>query len=394
MLFLFVIDYFENKHKTRVNITTIYILVLLSLLSGLRGDMGLDLSGYSDYFDKIPALSKVLFYGEHFDLMSLEPLYVLFVSTFKVFSTSFNYFLFFQSLVLLIIVVVSLKRFNAPVNICLILYFFLFYLDVYGQQRMTIVYVLCLFATTYLARNDLKKFVAVVLTATLFQYTAIFFLPAYWIRYILLKRVNVSQHICRIENLGTGSTAVIDGRFKDTKKLFLILNRFTLIKVAFLLCVALFVTLQVNIFDTLYESLWPLTSTDSNVYSYKFLSYYERIDTEQNIANAWVGLTAYVVILAFLYLFRKRWIDPQTTPMFVNFAVGLSIFILVYKFPWLGDRVFQMYSIAATVVILGTIASQRKDSKITLPVIFAVCVYRYLHFIDAIGPYKLITTLF
>jgi hypothetical protein len=43
MLLLYGIDYLTNSQKIKINGTTIFIVLLLSLLSGLRGKMGVDL---------------------------------------------------------------------------------------------------------------------------------------------------------------------------------------------------------------------------------------------------------------------------------------------------------------------------------------------------------------
>ena len=145
MLFLLFIDYVDNKRKERINITTIFIVLVLTLLSGVRGSNYPDLASYKNYFDQIPSLIEYMFSQAEF--IRLEPLYQLLISFFKIFSSNHSFFSFFQTLLLLMIVVCSLKLIKAPINIGLILYFFLLYLSQFGQQRMSIVYVLCLFAT-------------------------------------------------------------------------------------------------------------------------------------------------------------------------------------------------------------------------------------------------------
>ena len=128
-LILFVIEHFGSVNKYSINILTVFIILLLSVVSGLRGDFGADTVGYIDYFEHIPPLS------EYFSILDdggrvnptnhLEPLYVFIVSSFKLFSNNYNLFQFVQSFSLLALVTLSLKRLNAPVNIGLIIYFFL-----------------------------------------------------------------------------------------------------------------------------------------------------------------------------------------------------------------------------------------------------------------------------
>lgn len=378
MLAVFAFDYLENDKKLAVNELTVFLILIMAGLSGSRGMMGADLWGYIYFFDITPPLGEALFEGK--DLTpdaGLEPGYSLFIATFKVFSRNFNLFLFTQSLILLLIVVKSLRRLQVPVNIGLILYFFLFYLSHFGQQRMAIVYVLCLLASTYVVTSNPIKFIVVVVAATLIQYTAIFFLPAYTLRYFLLsvRRGAVPEPTAMV-----GSVAG-DSQLRPMPARTFALDGSIFFRIAIGFAIAGYVTLRLNIFTTLYDWLSVMGSLAGNVYTYKFIAYYERIDSDLSIFNAWFGILANIVILAFLYVYRARWLNSGIAPVFAMFAFGLLIVVGVYNFQWLGDRLLRMYSIAALVGMFSLIVVQKRGASVTLPFILVICIYEYLSFI-------------
>lgn len=389
MLFLFLIDYCENKKKTRINIMTVFIVALLTLLSGLRGEGFPDSIGYVRYFESIPSLIDFLIDGKSF--IGIEPLYQIVISIFKLFSSNFNLYLGIQSLLLLVIAAVSFRRFNAPVNICLILYFFVLYYTHFGQQRMGITFVLCLFATTYLVRNNLTKFVVTVLVATGFHYVAIFFLPAYWIHRILLsKRVNRYKIATLDASHTTKSIPKVDSNDQYSIKVtFQALTPHTIIKIVIIGAIALLVTIKFDIVGMLFDRLSSSHGIIAdNIYSRKFFRSYSFVVEKPNILNAWYGQTAYIVIAAFIYIFRKQWLNEYTAPLYVNFCMAIVLVILAYGLPTLTDRIFRMYGATALIVLFGIMARQRKNAIIILPFIFAVCIYLYLsHIATETGPY-------
>ena len=377
MLVLFAFDYLENEHKLAVNELTIFMVLLMTALSGVRGEFGGDYLGYQYFFRIIPPLDKVLFAGSDFNPdKSLEPLYALLISTFRVFSRSYNALMFVQSFVLLLIVVKSLRLLRAPVNIGLILYFFLFYLSHFGQQRMAIVYVLCLWATAYVVRREPLKFLAVVLAATLIQYTAIFFLPAYALRYLLLSERRGAWLPKPALDPVLESAPSPPGPFRTYGGSTL--NGGTLLKIAIGFGVVWFASLRLNIFQALYDQLAVMGGLAGNVYAYKFIAYYERIDPDLSVFNAWFGIAANLAILGFLYSFRRSWLESGVAAVFGMFAFGLMLLIGVYDFQWLGDRVFRMYSIGAVVGLFALIVAEKRGAWVSIPFVLTICVYEYL----------------
>lgn len=390
MLVMFTVDYLENRRKTRVNMMTVFIVVLLSILSGIRGENYPDFKAYRLYFELIPPLTAILLENEsllgglHY---RLEPLYQLVISIFKVFSSSFNLYLFFQCLFLLLVVVAALKRFKAPVNIGLIVYFFLLYLQQFGQQRMSIIFVLCLFASSFLVTNDLKKFVLTVLVATGFHYTALFYLPAYGFSWLLLSKLpkrslSSPPDSAAPEETGGGSGPGARRGFR--KHAFRSITLSTVVKIAALVAVAFAVTIKFNVFERLNDMLFASSDLlGENVYSLKFTKNYKLITDTPNIMDAWFGLSSLIVIGIFLYVFRKHWMADHTAPLFVNYWMGIIILVLVYKFPVLTDRLFRMYGYTALIVLFAFMSRERrKNSVVTLPFILVVCLYLFLHKID------------
>ena len=379
MLFLLFIDYVDNKRKERINITTIFIVLVLTLLSGVRGSNYPDLASYKNYFDQIPSLIEYMFSQAEF--IRLEPLYQLLISFFKIFSSNHSFFLFFQTLLLLMIVVWSLKRIKAPINIGLILYFFLLYLSQFGQQRMSIVYVLCLFATTCAIRKELKKFLIVVLSATMIQYMAILFLPVYWLHNIITENIKKRSVISDGPSEESQEVCVEQSAhyFIDGKYLTPILNYKFLLKILILIVTSIFLTMQYNIWidviSFLKESSGLLVN---NIYAEKLINYFSRINEDVNIMNALFGLSANITILFFIFYFRKFWLSSNNRVLFVNFSFGLVLFIISYDFPWLTDRLLRMYGVTSLIIIFSLMIATKKNPIIFIPFILSISVYIYL----------------
>lgn len=402
MLFLFIFDYFENKNKSQINLMTIFLILLLSLINGLRGDMGADTGPYMVFFNTIPSLSEVVYYNKSIITtdLNLEPLYQICISVFKLFSHDYNLYLFTQALVLLTLVTIALRRFDVPINIGLIFYFFLLYLQHFGQQRMAIVFVICLFATSYLAKNSLWKFITTVFVASGFHYIAITFLPTVFIHRLFLSK----RTAFAIEKNKRGLPTHVEisdcnhdhSQFVyKVKKLYAdTIKQSAILKLAVVGIGVLIVTVSMNVFTFLFD--WLMNSSaivKTSVYGYKFTYYYQNMDKEPDITEGWFGLLSLLMIGLFLYFFRKHWLKEKMAMLFLNFCAGLILVVLVYKMPILTDRLFRMYGFTALVVLFAKMAEkQKKNSIITLPFILLVCVYLFLAKIASeTGPYEAIS---
>jgi len=381
MLGLFIVDYFNNNNKLRVDMVTVFIIVILTIISGLRGTNYPDLATYTLFFENIPSLSDALFYGESY--IRLEPLYQLFISIFKIFSDNHNLFLAFQTLVLFFLVIATLKRFRAPINIGLIIYFFLLYLQQFGQQRMAIAFVLCMFLSTYILRKQPVKFVVGVVLAAGFHYSTIIFILAYPINMIALSKKNIIFLVNSNLNKFQKRTRNYVDQMRTFKIItFRVLTRRTLIISVVACLVALLITEFLNIFAMLYERIFLVGGVaDNNIYLHKFKRSYEANSLNQSlgIVNAWFGLLSLMLIALFVYKSRKYWLNDTNALLFVNFIAGIFFMILMYKFPMATDRVFRMYGYTALVIIFSLMsATKKKNDVILLPSIFAICIYVFL----------------
>lgn len=379
MLFLFVIDYFGVRNKTRFNLITVFIIVVLSVLSGLRGNRYPDYQSYRSYFESVPSLIDFLFEGKQY--IRLEPLYQLSISIFKIFSDNINLWLFVQALVLLVIVAVSLRRFRVPVNIGLIIYFLLLYLHQFAQQRMSIIFVLIIFATTYLVRNEFKKYALTVLVATGFHYISVAFFPAYFINHLIL-----SKRRMRFHQTVTTKPASENPYYDEGKKYkqrmtsvtaWLMVPKTSLI-IGFAMIVSLIINYQFDIFSPLHSLTSDVTST-SNIYLYKVASYYRNISTDDSLMDAWLGLLSFCCVILFIYIFRGHWLNEKNAPLFVNLCAGLILFIFTYQFNVMTDRLLRMYTLTSLNVIFAIMASNKgKNAIFTIPLIFMFCLYQFL----------------
>ncbi|MFW6243493.1 MAG: EpsG family protein [bacterium] len=383
-------EYLGRENKVAVNGTTIFIILLLSILSGLRGEMGVDYHAYKNAFESIPSIYSYLFKGEGelFRLINyFEPLYIIIISIFKMFLSNYNIFLFVQSLILLLIVVRSVKMLDVPVNIGLIFYFFISYLDQFGQQRMAIIYVLCLFATTFIVQRKFLKFLFTIIIASFIQKIAIFYLPAYFLYIFLNKKTNSKSIITSTKNLF--KRPILKKHYKGNIYEPEIIQLRVLTGII-LLILSIFINIKYNIANLLLENIesFAMGNPIVNVYASNFISYYSKMEVERNIFGALGGISIYLLIISFLYIYRKRWFNINTVPIFLNFVFGVILFILLYDFPKLSGRIIDLYSYPAYVFIFGIIASQKEKPINTLPVIFLFIMYFFIRtIITETGPY-------
>jgi hypothetical protein len=376
-----VVEYFRENRKYNINVGTVFIVVLLCAFSGMRSNqMGVDTDNYIYFFEITPSILDVL--SDDVSYIRLEPIYLFIISLFKVFSLNYNLFQLVQTFVLLMILVVSLVRLKAHVNIGLIIYYLVYYYGHFEQQRMAYVYVICLFSCQYIIKRNIKKFFISIIIANGIQYTAIFFLPAYYIYYFFINEERRSYLSINKDDLAT----IIITRLQRIK-----FGYHAFIKIGLLLAIAISVTLKYNIFEVLYQFFIGLGITSQeNIYALKFISYFENIDEERSLLNAMLGISANFLIISMMFYFRQRWMDVTTIPLFLLYCFGFALMLSTYSFPWLGDRLFKMYAIAAILIVFNRLIITKKDKIVILPILIFL-LRRFIMNINAIGSYEFIS---
>lgn len=167
----------KNKFNTAV-LNTIFIscLCVLLILSSIRWETGTDWPTYLEAFNRTTDWE---------DLISIENLE--FESGFLVLNiiahwvgNSYNTALFLQGLIIYIFMYLSFKE-ESPLPIVSLMIYYSMSLAGMFFVRQTIAILILLYATKYIISGQLKKFILVVIIASLFHRTSLLYLPAYWI---------------------------------------------------------------------------------------------------------------------------------------------------------------------------------------------------------------------
>ena len=386
MIIIFIVEYFSKRNKYSINGATIFIILLLSGVSGLRGEMGVDYLAYKHAFENQLPFSDFLLHGKNiFFYGTFEPLYSFILSSFKSFSNNYNLFLFCQSFFLLIIVMKALRNIYAPINIGLILYFFFGYMDHFGQQRMAFIVALCILATTYIAKRNFIKFLFIIIIASFIQKIAIFYLPAYFIQYVNLKYFKSTNLIHKISK--KLYLFDINQNLQSRKKIYNLRNH--LLSSTVFLIISAYVSYNYNIAKLIYKniSFFAFDNPIIEVYINNFISYYQKEVINTNIFNAIGGITIYFLIIVFLYLYRNRWMSIYTVSIFKNYCIALVLFVLLYSIPNLSGRLMQLFYIPTFVFLFSIMSSRSKKPINVLPFIFTICLWKFVRGVTEIGPY-------
>ncbi|MFT7157010.1 MAG: hypothetical protein ACI8Q1_002025 [Parvicella sp.] len=352
---------FKKGKKDTFNYYCLFILVFAALLSGFRGDMGADYLGYRMIFEETPDLFEWVVEGKKLSAYyGLEYGYSLIISIFKTFTTKLNLFYFFQTVVIYILIIAGVKRYEGPMTASLAFYTLLFFPGHFGQQRMAIIYSATFFLSSLILKRQWRKFHIGVIGIALVQYTALAFMPAY----IVLK-------------------SLVPVNYTNSKGLYV-----PFLILLFIFAFVLLLTLRFNIFQILFDVVGGAVS-GGNILVYKFTSYFVRIEEDMNILNAIFGLVAHLGLIVILFIYRNIWLDSSSARLFVLYFVGFILFVLTYKFPWLSDRVFRMYSVPAQIVVFAKVLnSSRSDSVMMKLALIIIVSYLYFSFIQSeTGPY-------
>ncbi|MFC6465165.1 EpsG family protein [Marinilactibacillus sp. GCM10026970] len=154
---------------------------LLGLMAGLRHYTGYDFTSYEQYFDEVHSFSQ-LFDGS----IRLEPGYLFLVALFRTLGFNYYTFVLFFSLISLILLTIFLYKYVSYPSFVMVYYYARYFLarDM-GQVRASLVAIVLLFAIPYIQKKEPLKFLAIIIAASMFHYSAILFLGIYVLHYIL-----------------------------------------------------------------------------------------------------------------------------------------------------------------------------------------------------------------
>lgn len=180
LIFLSFIEIFYRKGQNS-KLSFIISLFLLFLFSGLRHEVGKDWPSYLNLYNNVEFANRKIEFG-----------YALINEFFSTFGISFNFFILFLSAITLFFI----YKFGIRLKYKLIFLFVYFsdlflYLNFSGV-RQGLGIAITLFSFRYILDKKLIHFFATVAFASLFHYTALFFVVAYfayWYKQAMVKNI-------------------------------------------------------------------------------------------------------------------------------------------------------------------------------------------------------------
>lgn len=161
-----------NRFRTN-SLFVVLLFFLLFILSSYR-TVGTDVPAYKTYFDSIN------FYSLDYSLY--EKGYFLLNKIVRLFTDNFQYVLIFSSIITLFPIFFTIKKYS--INPALSIFYFVslyFYFNSFNLIRQYIVVSWLFFSIRFIIEKKLLPFLLIVLCASFFHITALFFIPFYWI---------------------------------------------------------------------------------------------------------------------------------------------------------------------------------------------------------------------
>lgn len=167
----------NNVQKSRkINITVIIIVLLLSLLGGLRSiNIGTDVTVYGKRWFDIAYTSSS--FNEYINIINTTDIGYLFTNyIISRFTNNINIFLFIHQLICNTLVIYTLYRYKekCPFWLSTLCYICLFYCRTFNILRQAIALSVIFYSIKYLIENKYIKYIISCIIASLFHFTAIF----------------------------------------------------------------------------------------------------------------------------------------------------------------------------------------------------------------------------
>lgn len=168
----------------------LFLAFPLYLLGVLRGDtVGGDLIHYLSYFDEMCRINDI---SSIWDISSHEPGYRIYTYLISCISHSHRAFFIGTFTLSFIGPVYMIYKYSKMPFFSFILYYALgFYTNTFNNVRQSIAISICFISLGFLLNRNFRKFFLTVITATMFHYSAVFFLILYPLVYrqITLRKV-------------------------------------------------------------------------------------------------------------------------------------------------------------------------------------------------------------
>ena len=167
---------FKGNSKGKI---VLYALPLF-LLSALRGDtVGGDLENYLPNFDAyyyLNRISDILGYSSH------EPGYVLFAKLISLISPTHRFYIIVTSFCCLLGPFYLIYKYSRVPGLSVLMYYSLgFYTNTMNNIRQSLAISICCFAVPFVLDKQFRKFILLVIIATMFHYSAALFVFAFFL---------------------------------------------------------------------------------------------------------------------------------------------------------------------------------------------------------------------
>jgi transmembrane protein EpsG len=182
---LAILDFFSGKEfRIKLNgFIGLLIFLILGIFAGSRYKIGgSDYDAYEAYYNLTPnKFSKV--YTNDYDsfLESTEKGYIFLMTFFKQINLNFNIFLIIIGGICAIAIYFSFKRYTTYLFVTTLIFLskgYLYYF--FTAQRQIIAMAICWFSIKYIIEEKLYKFILLVIVASLFHSSALFFIIIYF----------------------------------------------------------------------------------------------------------------------------------------------------------------------------------------------------------------------
>lgn len=180
LVYLLILIFFLVRAINKKNYKIpIILVILLILITGLRKN-GYDLNNYLINFLELNSIGDVI-------KTIIEPGYAFFSYLFKTIffpdKFAFTLYMLFIATISITLKFETMNKFSKLPLLSFIFYFLCFFIyNDYTQIRHGIAIAFCFYSLQFMYKRNLKKYLIFVTMACLFHYSAIFFLPVYFIK--------------------------------------------------------------------------------------------------------------------------------------------------------------------------------------------------------------------
>ena len=167
------------KYKgVQTKFIAIFWIILLSLMTSVRSDVGTDYSSYVQMFDMVPTIGQLLpknLYIEWGAYLSMSFIKTIFGHV--------EYWFLFTSLITFSAIYLAIRNlFPNITGEALLVYFSFFFLqNHFNIIRHGVTAAFLWLAFSYIPRKQLIQYLFAIIVAVLFHISAVFFVPFYWI---------------------------------------------------------------------------------------------------------------------------------------------------------------------------------------------------------------------